>query len=99
MNINLFVRSCSIMPLEQYNEAIIAFNLWMKQAGYSDTTKKEYAREIRNFLTYLDGLSLERIKKLTIVSYLVQEKENVSDGARNRSRSEERRVGNVCDTR
>ena len=73
------------MPLEHYEEPITAFTLWMKQAGYSDTTKKEYAREVRNFLMYLDGLSLERIKKLTIVSYLVQEKENVSEGARNRS--------------
>jgi integrase/recombinase XerD len=70
---------------EQYDEPISAFQLWMKQAGYSDATKKEYAREVRNFLTYLDGVALERIKKLTIVSYLVQEKENVSDGARNRS--------------
>lgn len=73
------------MLQEQYNEPLNAFQLWMKQAGYSDTTKKEYLREIRNFFEFLDGASLEGVKKLTIVSYLVQEKEHLSDGARNRS--------------
>lgn len=70
---------------EQYKESVTAFQLWMKQAGYSDTTKKEYVREAQNFLAYLDGIELDRIKKLTIVSYLVQEKQHVSDHARNRS--------------
>lgn len=73
------------MLQEQYHEPLTAFQLWMKQAGYSDTTKKEYLREIRNFFEFLDGLKLESVKKLTIVSYLVQEKEHLSDGARNRS--------------
>jgi len=73
------------MVEEQYEEPVKAFQLWMKQAGYADTTKKEYGREIYNFLTYLDGVELRHVKKLTIVSYLVQEKEQLSDRARNRS--------------
>lgn len=71
--------------LEHYDEPITAFKLWMKQAGYSDTTKKEYMREVQHFLAYLKGKQLHHIKKLTIVSYLVEEKEHVSNGARNRS--------------
>ncbi|MFC6332078.1 tyrosine-type recombinase/integrase [Paenibacillus septentrionalis] len=70
---------------EQYEESIQAFQLWMKQAGYAETTKKEYIREIQHFLKYIDGTSLSAVKKLTIVSYLVQEKERLSDQARNRS--------------
>jgi len=70
---------------EQYEEPVKAFQLWMKQAGYADTTKKEYAREVYNFLSFLDGVELRHVKKLTIVSYLVQEKEQLSDRARNRS--------------
>ncbi|MCM3631784.1 tyrosine-type recombinase/integrase [Paenibacillus camelliae] len=70
---------------ERYEEPVNVFQLWMKQAGYADTTKKEYVREVRNFLAYLDGTELKHVKKLTIVSYLVQEKEQLSDRARNRS--------------
>lgn len=67
---------------EQY---ISAFKLWMKQAGYTDSTKKEYAREVQAFLVYIEELPLQQVKKFTVVSYLVQHKENVSESTRNRT--------------
>lgn len=62
-----------------------AFSLWMRQAGYTETTKKEYEREATSFLQYIEPLSLTTVKKLTIVSYLVEHKGNVSESTRNRT--------------
>lgn len=69
----------------EHDEYIMAFKLWMKQSGYTLATKREYEREASSFLDYIEQLPLEKIKKLTVVSYLVQHKEHVSEATRNRT--------------
>jgi len=68
-----------------HHQYLNAFNLWMKQAGFTESTKKEYAREVKSFLLFIDGMDLRHMKKMFVVSYLVQEKEKVSETTRNRS--------------
>lgn len=70
---------------EDYEEYLYAFQLWMKQSGYTDTTKREYKREAESFLSFIHPLPLNKIKKLTIISYLVEFKGQVSESTRNRS--------------
>ncbi|WP_151736360.1 tyrosine-type recombinase/integrase [Paenibacillus tengchongensis] len=68
-----------------YEEALDAFLIWMKDAGYTAYTQKSYLADVREFLHSLNGKRLEQVKKLHVVSYLTSVRERgVSDATRNR---------------
>ncbi|ANS77148.1 recombinase XerC [Paenibacillus yonginensis] len=70
---------------EIYEEAVEAFLIWMKDAGYTKYTQKSYLSDVYELLDSLDGKPLERVKRLHIVSYLTSVREKgVSDATRNR---------------
>lgn len=72
---------------ERYGKQLHAFLLWMKQAGYTETTQKEYRREARAYLRSLDGLAVEEAGKLNVIGFLVAKQQTAGDRARNRSLS------------
>ncbi|MEF2965597.1 tyrosine-type recombinase/integrase [Paenibacillus sp. M1] len=72
---------------EIYSEPIQAFTIWMKQSGYTEATRKEYMREVYDYLNSLDELAVERAGKLNVVSFLVSKRESAGYRTRNRSLS------------
>lgn len=74
--------------LEQvYAEPIQAFVVWMKQAGYTDATKKEYLREVMAYLESLNELPVQEAGKMNVVAFLVSKQEGAGDKTRNRTLS------------
>ncbi|AOZ91024.1 tyrosine-type recombinase/integrase [Paenibacillus crassostreae] len=70
---------------EDYEEALEAFLIWMKDAGYTVHTQKSYLSDVNEFLDSLGGKTLENVKKFHVVSYLSSVRERgVSDATRNR---------------
>ncbi|WP_213650691.1 tyrosine-type recombinase/integrase [Paenibacillus sp. J23TS9] len=72
---------------EIYAEPIRAFTIWMKQSGYTGTTRKEYLREVYDYLSSLDQLPVQQAGKLQVVSFLVSKQESAGDRTRNRTLS------------
>ncbi|WP_410768838.1 tyrosine-type recombinase/integrase [Fontibacillus sp. BL9] len=72
---------------EAYSEPIQAFTIWMKQSGYTETTRKEYMREVYDYLSSLDDLPVQQAGKLNVVSFLVSKQESAGDRTRNRTLS------------
>jgi integrase/recombinase XerD len=71
--------------IEDYEEELDAFLIWMKDAGYTPYTQKSYLSDVRQFLGSLSGKKLESVKKLHVVSFLTSVRERgVSDSTRNR---------------
>ncbi|WP_438350856.1 tyrosine-type recombinase/integrase [Paenibacillus sp. FA6] len=70
---------------EDYEEALDAFLIWMKDAGYTANTQKSYLGDVHEFLNSLGDKSLESVKKFHVISYLSSVRERgVSDATRNR---------------
>lgn len=70
---------------EDYEEALDAFLIWMKDAGYTPYTQKSYLTDVRQFLASLNGKKLDSVKKLHVISFLTSVRERgVSDATRNR---------------
>ncbi|MUG47817.1 tyrosine-type recombinase/integrase [Paenibacillus woosongensis] len=72
---------------EFYAEPLQAFTIWMKQSGYTETTRKEYLREVYDYLFSLDELPVQQAGKLNVVSFLVSKQESAGDRTRNRTLS------------
>lgn len=72
---------------EIYAEPLQAFTIWMKQSGYTETTRKEYLREVYDYLFSLDELPVQQAGKLNVVSFLVSKQESAGDKTRNRTLS------------
>lgn len=72
---------------EVYSEPIQAFTIWMKQSGYTEATRKEYMREVFDYLSSLDELPVQQAGKLHVVSFLVSKQESAGDRTRNRTLS------------
>lgn len=72
---------------EIYSEPIQAFTIWMKQSGYTEATRKEYKREVFDYLSSLDELPVQQAGKLHVVSFLVSKQESAGDRTRNRTLS------------
>lgn len=72
---------------EVYSEPIQAFTIWMKQSGYTEATRKEYMREIYDYLFSLEELPVQQAGKLNIVSFLVSKQSSAGDKTRNRTLS------------
>jgi integrase/recombinase XerD len=78
------VRELKELP-EVYDEALEAFLIWMKDAGYTKYTQKCYMSDVTELLHRLEGKPLHQVKKLHVVSYLTAAREKgVSDLTRNR---------------
>lgn len=70
---------------EQYADELEAFHIWMKDAGYTVHTVKSYTGDVAEFLSSIQGKSLEQVKKLHVLSFLSRARERgVSDATRNR---------------
>ncbi|MBM7563088.1 tyrosine-type recombinase/integrase [Paenibacillus sacheonensis] len=72
---------------EVYGEQTHAFRIWMKQAGYTDSTQKEYQREVYGYLHALDGLAVDKAAKMNVIAHLVSKQQAAGDRARNRTLS------------
>lgn len=72
---------------EVYSEPIQAFTIWMKQSGYTEATRKEYMREIYDYLYSLEELPVQQAGKLNVVSFLVSKQSSAGDKTRNRTLS------------
>lgn len=72
---------------EIYAEPLQAFTIWMKQAGYTETTKREYLREVRDYLDSLNELPLQQAGKMNVVAFLVSKQDTAGDRTRNRTLS------------
>lgn len=72
---------------EYYNEQIRAFRIWMQQQGYTETTRKEYMREVINYLKAIRGIPVNEASKLNIIEFLYLKQERAGDKARNRTLS------------
>lgn len=70
---------------ETYKPCLHAFAVWMKQAGFTDSTQKEYKREVNRFLLSLDGMQVQQVTKLQIVTFLVDR--NGTSGSQSRNRT------------
>lgn len=71
--------------MEDYEEELDAFLIWMKDAGYTPYTQKSYLADARQFLASLNGKKLDTVKKLHVISFLTSVRERgVSDATRNR---------------
>ncbi|WP_079909541.1 tyrosine-type recombinase/integrase [Paenibacillus sp. 32352] len=70
-----------------YAEPIQAFVIWMKQAGYTEATRKEYLREVLSFLESLNELPVQKVGKMQIVGFLVSKQNTAGDKTRNRTLS------------
>ncbi|WP_310550464.1 tyrosine-type recombinase/integrase [Paenibacillus glufosinatiresistens] len=69
----------------EYEEALEAFEIWMKDAGYTPHTRSSYLSDARQFLLRLGGRELASVKKLHVISYLSAMREiGSSDSSRNR---------------
>lgn len=72
---------------DHYGKLTGAFRIWMKQAGYTDTTQKEYMREAYGYLQSLEGAPAEQAGKMHVISFLVSKQRGAGDKARNRTLS------------
>lgn len=72
---------------EIYAEPLQAFTIWMKQSGYTETTKKEYRREVIDFLESLNELPVQQAGKMNVVAFLVSKQDTAGDRTRNRTLS------------
>lgn len=72
---------------EIYAEPLQAFTIWMKQSGYTEATRKEYMREVYDYLYSLNELPVQQAGKLHVVSFLVSKQESAGDRTRNRTLS------------
>lgn len=72
---------------EIYAEPLQAFTIWMKQSGYTEATRKEYMREVYDYLYSLNELPVQQAGKLNVVSFLVSKQESAGDKTRNRTLS------------
>lgn len=72
---------------EVYSEPLQAFMIWMKQSGYTEATRKEYMREVYDYLYSLDELPVQQAGKLNVVSFLVSKQGSAGDKTRNRTLS------------
>lgn len=72
---------------EIYSEPIQAFTIWMKQSGYTEATRKEYMREVYDYLLSLDELPVQQAGKLHVVGFLVSKQRSAGDRTRNRTLS------------
>lgn len=70
---------------EEYGKELRAFSLWMKQAGFTEATQREYVREVYTFLGSLNGVQVEKAGKLDVINFLVSKQQSTSDRTRNRS--------------
>ena len=64
---------------EAYQVPLRAFDLWMKQAGYTLTTQKEYNREIFSYLATLNGKAPQDAGKMDVIGFLVMKQGKVGD--------------------
>ncbi|MDO7904868.1 tyrosine-type recombinase/integrase [Paenibacillus sp. JX-17] len=70
---------------EMYADELEAFEIWLKDAGYTRYTLRSYMGDVSEFLESLEGKQLEKVKKLHVLSYLSRARERgVSDATRNR---------------
>lgn len=72
---------------EIYEEPIRAFDIWMKQSGYTAATQKEYKREILAYLDSLNNKAAQDAGKMDVIGFLVTKQESAGDRARNRTLS------------
>lgn len=72
---------------EIYSEPIQAFTIWMKQSGYTEATRREYMREVYDYLLSLDELPVQQAGKMHVVSFLVSKQKSAGDKTRNRTLS------------
>jgi integrase/recombinase XerD len=72
---------------ELYEAEIQAFIIWMKQSGYTETTQKEYMREILAYLESLNGMNVQKATKMNVISFLVKKQNTTGDRTRNRTLS------------
>ncbi|MBD7969362.1 tyrosine-type recombinase/integrase [Paenibacillus sp. Sa2BVA9] len=71
--------------LETYAEELEAFDIWLKDAGYTGHTIKSYKSDVFEFLSSLNGKSLDKVKKLHVLSFLSKARDRgISDSTRNR---------------
>jgi site-specific recombinase XerD len=74
--------------LEQtYEEPLRAFDIWMKQSGYTLTTQREYKREVLAFLASLQDKAVEAATKMDVIGFLVMKQGQAGDKTRNRTLS------------
>lgn len=69
---------------ELYKEPLEAFEIWLKQSGYTPATVKEYKRDVHHFLSYLNGKPMESVKKMHIAGYLAESRTTSGDRTLNR---------------
>ncbi len=70
--------------IETYAEELEAFDIWLKDAGYTSHTIKSYKSDVFEFLFSLSGKSLDKVKKLHL-SFLSRARDRgISDSTRNR---------------
>lgn len=72
---------------EAYSEQLRAFSLAMKQAGYTESTQREYMREVFSFLNTLNGKLVESTVKMDVINFLVAKQGVAIDRTRDRSLS------------
>ncbi|WP_325050418.1 tyrosine-type recombinase/integrase [Cohnella endophytica] len=72
---------------EIYATPLEAFTIWMKQSGYTNATKKEYLREVLDYLHTLNERPVQEAGKLQVVGFLVSKQGTAGDKTRNRTLS------------
>ncbi|TVY02145.1 tyrosine-type recombinase/integrase [Cohnella terricola] len=72
---------------ESYSQPLEAFKIWMKQSGYTETTKKEYLREVVDYLISLNEMPVQQAGKMNVVAFLVCKQDTAGDKTRNRTLS------------
>jgi len=72
---------------ESYSQPLEAFEIWMKQSGYTETTKKEYLREVVDYLISLNEMPVQQAGKMNVVAFLVCKQDTAGDKTRNRTLS------------
>lgn len=70
---------------ERYEEPLMAFRMWMANAGYTSNTVRNYISDVHQFLLFLDGMQVSQVKNLQVFAFLSKVKQSgVSDTTRNR---------------
>ncbi|WP_256757885.1 tyrosine-type recombinase/integrase [Cohnella sp. WQ 127256] len=72
---------------ETYTNPLKAFSIWMKQSGYTEATKKEYMREVHDYLLSLDEMPVQQAGKMNVVGFLVSKQGTAGEKTRNRTLS------------
>lgn len=55
---------------DTYAEELEAFDIWLKDAGYTGYTVKSYKSDVSEFLDTLEGKPIDRVKRLQVLSFL-----------------------------